>query len=123
MINFNDLLHPFVSGLINPSEEKLVNPDGTINEKAIKAALNLGFPDITPRTMSDRDETYLQKGKLEFSDMPDAFFDYHAKDQEQTFGKIIVDWFEKSHKNWREEFATVHDNACKTVQSFFGRSA
>ena len=118
MVNFNGLIQPFVSELRDPSSEKLVNPDGTINEKAIKAALNLGFPDITPRTMSDRDKAYLEKGKLKFDKMPDALFDYCAEDQSQTFGGMIKTWFEKEHTAWKEEFEILHSKACNTVLSF-----
>ncbi len=118
MVNFNGLIQPFVSELRDPSSEKLVNPDGTINEKAIKAALNLGFPDITPRTMSDRDKAYLEKGKLKFDKMPDALFDYCAEDQSQTFGGMIKTWFEKEHTAWKEEFEMFHSKACNTVLSF-----
>ncbi len=118
MINFNDLVQPFVSGLKNPSSEKLVNPDNTINKKAIRDALNLGFPDITPRTMTDRNKKYKQQGKQEFAEMPGVLIDYRAKGQDQTFGGMIENWFAKKHKNWKEEFEILHANACETVVSF-----
>ena len=118
MINFNDLIQPFVSGLKNPSCEKLVNPDDTINENAIKAALNLGFPDITPRTMNDRDAAYKAQGKKEFAEMPDALFAYRIDHQHLTFGEMLKKWFEEKPKDWKAGFETLHKNACETVKSF-----
>lgn len=114
MINFSDLIYPFVSGLKKPSQAKLVNSDDSINPTAIKDALFLGFPDITPRTMDRSDEN----STLEFGELPAALYDYRAEGQQKSFAELIIDWFEHDHSNWQEEFDAFHAVACKTVIQF-----
>jgi hypothetical protein len=115
-MNFEQLVHPFIKELTNPPQEKLIK-EGSVNKDAIREALKLGFPDITPRTMS-RDKNYKKAGKLEFKDLPDALFAYPSVVPQKTFGDLIVDWFDHDHVNWREEYETFHAAACQTVQIF-----
>lgn len=111
----NKIIHKFVEGLKQPSKERLV-VDGSINGQAIKDALRLGFPDITPRTM-DR-KGWKEENLPEFKDLPDALFIFPTEVAGKSFGQLIIDWFENNHHDWENDFEKMHGIACRTVMDF-----
>lgn len=116
-----DIVNQFKQSLRKPSKESLVI-DSKINPEAIKDALKLAFPDITPRTMK-RDET----GKDPFDQLPDKLFDYSVTNKQASFGEQIADWFDEEPKyeasgidiqEWRVRFDKFHKCACEAVLTF-----
>lgn len=109
------IIHKFVEGLKQTSKEKLV-VDGSINAQAIKDALRLGFPDITPRTMGRKG--WKEENLPEFKDLPDALFIFPTEVADKSFGQLIIDWFETNHHDWDNDFEKMHGIACRAVMKF-----
>lgn len=117
----NEAVEKFKNGLKDPSNEKLLEKDGAINEKAIKDAVKRAFPDITPRTMTrDRNDAKVDAGLKEtsFETLYEKLLGFSLSGS-KTFKDLIKDWFnQKDSEKTEDAFDEFHQNACKTVIAF-----
>ena len=113
--NVIDAVNRFKSGIKNYPKVDFLNNDGGVNEEAIKIALKMAFPDITPRTMTRENWNDL----VAFDKLPEELYNYKEKDQSEAYGVIIKNWFCLSEENIKDkEFDKIHCNACDTVVEF-----
>lgn len=117
----NEAVEKFKNGLKNPSNEKLLEKDGAINEKAIEDAVKLAFPDITPRTMTRNrnDEKVIKELKeTKFEELYKNLLKYKISGKD-NFTTLIEKWFNRKDSEKTEpEFDTFHHEACETVIEF-----
>ena len=101
--NVIDAVNRFKSGIKDYPKVDFLNNDGEVNEEAIKIALKMAFPDITPRTMTRENGDDL----VAFDKLPEKLYNYKEKDQSEAYGVIIKNWFCLSEENIKDkEFDT-----------------